>query len=63
MEEDLGLPALDMRNQVLIKNVKDILADLGDFGLDLSTGLLNKFNLRGIALGLLLRLVRDSDSP
>ena len=61
--EDLRLSALSRRNQVLVENLKDIFANLGEFGLDLLTVLLNQGNLNRVSLGLLLLLNRGDDSP
>ena len=63
MVEDLGLSGLGGWDQVLVKNVKDILADLGELGLDLLTVLLDESDLAGVALGLLLLLDGGDDSP
>jgi hypothetical protein len=43
--ENLGLSALGRRNQVLVKNLKDIFTDLGELSLDLLAVLLNKSDL------------------
>ena len=63
MVEDLGLSGLGGWDQVLVKNVKDILADLGELGFDLLTVLLDESDLAGVALGLLLLLDGGDDSP
>lgn len=54
--EDLGLAALSGRNQVLLKNLKNVLADLGKLGLNLLAVLLDQSNLCRVTLGLLLLL-------
>jgi hypothetical protein len=61
--EDLGLAALGRGDKVLVKNGKDVLADLGELGLDLLTVLLDEGNLLLVALGLLLLLDGGDDSP
>ena len=61
--EDLGLSGLGGWDQVLVKDIKDVLADLGELGLDLLAVLLDQGNLAGVALGLLLLLDRGNDSP
>ena len=63
MVEDLGLSGLGGWDQVLVKNVKDILADLGELGLNLLTVLLDESDLASVALGLLLLLDGGDDSP
>lgn len=63
MVKDLGLSGLGGWDQVLVKNVKDVLANLGELGLDLLTVLLDESNLAGVALGLLLLLNGGNDSP
>ncbi len=44
--ENLRFSALGRRNQVLVKNLKDVFTDLGKFGLNLLTVLLDQGNLR-----------------
>ena len=61
--ENLGLSGLSRWDQVLVKNIEDILADLGELGLNLLAVLLDESNLAGVALGLLLLLDRGNDSP
>lgn len=63
MVKDLGLSTLGRGDQVLVKNLKDILADLGELGLDLLAVFLNESNLSRVALGLLLLFDRGDDSP
>ena len=63
MVEDLGLAALGRGDEVLVKNGKDVLADLGELGLDLLAVLLDEGNLLLVALGLLLLLDGGDDSP
>lgn len=63
MVEDLGLAALGGRNEVLIKNIEDIFADLGKFALDLLAVLLDQGDLGRVALGLLLLLNGSDNSP
>ena len=61
--EDLGLAGLGRGNQVLVKDLENIIADLGELGLDLLSVLLDKGDLRRVALGLLLLLDRGDYSP
>lgn len=61
--ENLGLAGLGRRNQVLVKNIEDIVADLSKLGLDLLSVLLDESNLGRVALGLLLLLDRSDYSP
>jgi hypothetical protein len=61
--EDLGLAALGGGDEVLLKNLKDVLADLAKLGLDLLTVLLDKGDLGLVALALLLLLDGGDDAP
>lgn len=61
--EDLGFSALSRGDQVAVKALKNVLADLGQLGLDLLAVLLDKTNLGLVALGLLLLLDRGNDAP
>lgn len=61
--EDLGLSRLGRRNQVLVKNIENVIADLGKLGLNLLAVLLDKGNLGRVALRLLLLLDRSDYSP
>jgi hypothetical protein len=61
--EDLGLAALRGGDEVAVKALEDVLADLGKLGLDLLAVLLDESNLGLVALGLLLLLNRGDDSP
>lgn len=63
MVEDLRLAALSRGDEVAVKALEDVLADLGKLGLDLLTVLLNEGDLGLVALGLLLLLDRGDDSP
>lgn len=45
MVEDLGLARLGRRDQVLVENLEDVLADLGELVLDLLTILLDEGDL------------------
>ena len=63
MVEDLGLAALGRSNQVLVKNVQDVLADLGKLVLNLLAVLLDEGDLGLVALGLLFLLDGGDDSP
>jgi hypothetical protein len=48
---------------VLVKNAENVLADLGELGLNLLAVLLDEADLGGVALGLLLLLDRGDNSP
>jgi hypothetical protein len=61
--EDLGLAALGRGDEVAVKALQDVLADLGKLGLDLLAVLLDESDLGLVALGLLLLLDRGDDSP
>lgn len=61
--EDLRLAGLSRRDQVLVEHAEDVLADLGELGLDLLAVLLDKADLGRVALGLLLLLDRGHDAP
>jgi len=61
--EDFRLSTLGRRNQVLVENIEDIFADLGKFGLNLLTVLLDESNLGRVSLGFLFLLDRGDDSP
>lgn len=63
MVKDLGLASLGGRNEVLVQNGEDVLADLGQLGLNLLAVLLDKADLGRVALGLLLLLNRGDNSP
>lgn len=63
MVENLGFTRLGRWDEVLVQDIQDIIADLGKFGLDLLSVLLDEANLRRVALGLLLLLDRGDDSP
>ena len=63
MVEDLRLATLGGGDQVLVQNLKNVLADLGELSLDLVTVLLDQDNLGRVALGLLLLLDGGDDSP
>lgn len=54
--EDLALTGLGRGDEVLVQNLKDILADLRKLGLDLLAVFLDQSDLTLIALGLLLLL-------
>ena len=58
-----GLAALGRRDEVLIQNIEDVVADLGKFCLNLLSVLLDEANLRRVALGFFLLLDRGDDSP
>lgn len=61
--EDLGLARLGRGDQVLVKNVEDVVADLGKLVLDLLAVLLDEGDLGRVALRLLLLLDRSNYSP
>jgi hypothetical protein len=61
--EDLGLARLGRGDQVLVKDVKNVLADLGKLILDLLAVLLDKGDLGRVALVLLLLLDGSDYSP
>lgn len=63
MVEDLGLAALSRGDEVAVKALEDVLADLGKLGLDLLAVLLDESDLGLVVLGLLLLLDRGDDSP
>lgn len=63
MVENLGLARLSGRDQVLVEDLEDVLADLGKLGLDLLSVLLDEGDLGRVALGLLLLLDRSDYSP
>lgn len=63
MVEDLGLARLGRGDQVLVKDLEDVLADLGELGLDLLAVLLDESDLRRVALGLLLLFDGGDYSP
>lgn len=54
--ENLRLSALCRRNQVLIENLEDVFADLGELGLDLLAVFLDEDDLGRVAFRLLLLL-------
>ena len=61
--EDLGLASLGLGEERSIKDVKDILADLLQLGLDLLTVIADNANVLIGALGLLLLLDGGDDAP
>ena len=61
--EHLRLARLGRRDQVLVKDAEDVLANLGELSLDLLAVLLDEVDLGGVALGLFLLLDRGDDSP
>jgi hypothetical protein len=61
--EDLGLAGPSGRNQVLVKNIENIVANLGELCLDLLSVLLDESNLGRVALRLLLLLNRSNYPP
>ncbi len=63
MVKDLALAALGRRDQVLIEHLQDVLADLGELGLDLVEVFLDQADLSLVALGLLLLRDRGDDAP
>jgi hypothetical protein len=63
MVEDLGLSRLGLGDEGLIKDVKNILADLLKLGLDLLAVLADGSDVLVGALGLLLLLDGGDDAP
>ena len=63
MVEDLGFAALRGRDQVLVQNLKNVLANVCKLCLDLCAVFLDQLHLAVIALRLLLLLNRRDDSP
>ena len=63
MVEDLGLSGLGLWNQGLIKDIKDILADLLELGLNLLAVIANGGDVLLGPLGLLLLLDGGDDAP
>jgi hypothetical protein len=61
--EDLGLARLSGRNQVLVENLKNVLADLGELVLNLLAVLLDVDDVSRVTLGLLLLLDGGDDPP
>lgn len=63
MIEDLRLARLSRWDEVLVEDLKDVLADLRELGLDLLAVLLDERSLRLVALRFLLLLDGSDDSP
>ena len=63
MVENTRFTGVSRGNQVLLENLEDVIADLGQFGLDLLTVLLDKSDLGLVALGLFFLLNGGDDSP
>lgn len=63
MVEDLGLAAGSLRDQVLVENVEDILADLLQLLLDLSAVFADGSDVLVRALGFFLLLNGGDDAP
>jgi hypothetical protein len=63
MVKHLGFTALGRGNQVAVQALQDVLADLGELGLDLLAVLLDKSDLGLVALGFLLLLDGCDDPP
>jgi len=61
--KDLGLPRLGLGDERVIENVKDILADLFELGLNLLAVLADDGDVLLGALLLLLLLNRGDDAP
>ncbi len=61
--EHLALTSSSGRNEVLVKNIKDVLADLGELSLDLLPVTLDHSDLSLVTLALLFLLDRGDDSP
>ena len=63
MVEDLGLARLGLRDEGVVEDVEDILADLLKLGLDLLAVVADGADVLLRALGLLLLLDRGNDAP
>lgn len=63
MVEDLGLARLGRGDEVRVKDIKNVVADLSELGLNLLSVLLDKADLRRVALRFLLLLNRSDNSP
>ena len=63
MVEDLGLASGSVRNEAVVENVEDILANSLELGLDLVAVVANSSDVLVGALGLLLLLNRGDDAP
>lgn len=63
MVEHLALSSLGLRDQALIEDVEDILADILKLGLDLLTIVANDADVLLHALGLLFLLDTGDDAP
>lgn len=63
MVKDLGLARLGRGDQVLVKDLENVLADFGELILNLLAVLLDESNLGRVALGLLLLFDRSDYSP
>ena len=61
--EDLGLARSSGGNEVLVEDIENVVADLGQLGLDLLAVLLDQSDLGRVALSLLLLLDRSDYSP
>ena len=61
--EYLRLARSSRRDEVLVENIEDILADLGELALNLLSVALDHGNLSLVTLGLLLLLDGGDDSP
>lgn len=61
--EDLGLAGLSGLDEVVVQDLQDVVADLGQLSLDLLAVLLDQGNLALVALGLLLLLDRGNNAP
>lgn len=63
MVEDLALTSLGGWDEVLVEDGENVIADIGELGLDLVSVRLDLLNLSSVALGLLLLLDGGDDSP
>lgn len=61
--EDLGLSSLGGGNEMVIENLEDIFADIGQLSLDLLTVLLDEGDLSLVSFRLFLLLNGSNDSP
>ena len=63
MIEDLRLATLGGGDKVLVQDFENVLADLGELGLNLAAVVLDKSDLLLVALALLLLLDAGDDAP
>lgn len=63
MVEDLGLPSLGLRDQSIVEDIEDVLADLLEFCLNLLTVITDGGNVLVGTFGLFLLLDGRDDAP